>query len=89
MLCRSTTDHARVIEFVVEQVLVMEADMEVRAARSVRHRVVAGNAEAAIRAFVAQLRGDLVGSSSDSTNERASAIIQVGDRIYRVYTFRA
>ena len=73
--------------FIIERVLVMDGDVEVRDARSLRESVRAHDAQEAVERHVMGMRAELIGISVDSANERASAIIQAGDRIYRVFAF--
>ena len=65
----------------------MDGDVEVRAARSTRDRITAADPQDAVNRHVTKIGAEVVGISVDSGNERASAIIQAGEKIYRVFAF--
>lgn len=73
--------------FIIERVLVMEGDVEVRSARSTRDRIAAADPQDAVTRYAAAIGAEVVGISGDSQNERASAIVQAGEKIYRLFAF--
>ena len=85
------SDHALVSDdlkrFIIERVLVIDGDEEVRGARAVRDRVAALEALDAVNRFVTGAGGELIGCNVD-THGRASAIVRVSEKIYRIFAFQ-